>query len=123
VSISSSAGKVSRTEENGVISLNEHADSLDKLTKVKRVARVFRDLTPQLRDKRNRSLVHGPMCLDCHWLKLVGCRQFSMFQRLSFIKSKLLILSEYVNKTEKIGETLTNTNIYRESEALSDIFT
>jgi len=46
-----------------------------------------------------------------------------MFQRLSFIKSKLLILSEYVNKTEKIGETLTNTNSYRESEALSDIFT
>ena len=53
MSISSSAGKVSRTEENGVISLNEHADSLDKLTTVKRVARVFRDLTPQLRDKRN----------------------------------------------------------------------
>jgi len=63
------------------------------------------------------------MCLDCHGLKFVGCRQFSIFQGLSFRKSKLLILSEYVNKTEKIGETLTNTNIYRASEALSDIFT
>jgi len=29
-------------------------------------------------------------------------------------KSKLLILSEYVNKTEKIGVMRTNTNIYRE---------
>ena len=44
-------------EENGVISLNEHADSLEKVTTVKRDARVFRDLTPQLRDKRNRSLL------------------------------------------------------------------
>jgi len=33
------------TEENGVISLNEHADSLEKVTTAKRVARVFRDLT------------------------------------------------------------------------------
>ena len=38
-------------------------------------------------------------------------------------KSKLLIFSEYVNKTEKIGGTWTNTNSYRENEALSDIFT
>ena len=38
-------------------------------------------------------------------------------------KSKLLIFSEYVNKTEKIGETWTNTNSYRENDALSDIFT
>jgi len=38
-------------------------------------------------------------------------------------KSKLLILSEYVNKTEKIGGTWTNTNSYIENEALSDIFT
>ena len=38
----------------------------------------------QLRDKRNHSLVHGPMCLNCHWLKFVGCSQFSIFQRLSF---------------------------------------
>jgi len=30
-------------EENGVISLNDHADSLEKVTTVKRVARVFRD--------------------------------------------------------------------------------
>jgi len=37
-------------------------------------------------------------------------------------KSKLLILSEYVNKTEKIVEMRTNTNIYRENGALSDIF-
>jgi len=38
-------------------------------------------------------------------------------------KSKLLIFSEYVNKTEKIGGTWTNTNNYKENEALSDIFT
>ena len=48
VSISSSAGKVSRTEENGVISLNEHADSLGKVATVKRVARVFCDLAARL---------------------------------------------------------------------------
>jgi len=38
-------------------------------------------------------------------------------------KRKLLILSEYVNKTEKIGGTWTNTNSCRENEVLSDIFT
>ena len=37
-------------------------------------------------------------------------------------KSKLLILSEYVNKTEKIGGTWTNKNSYRENKVLSDIF-
>ena len=36
---------------------------------------------------------------------------------------KKLILSEYVNKTENIGGTLTNTKSYRENKALSDIFT
>ena len=36
-------------------------------------------------------------------------------------KSKLLILSEYVNKTEKIGGAWTNTNSYGKDEALSDI--
>jgi len=34
-------------------------------------------------------------------------------------KSKLLILSAYVNKTRE----WTNTNSYRKNEALSDIFT
>ena len=38
-------------------------------------------------------------------------------------KSMLLILSECVNKTEKIGGMWTNTNSYRENEALSDIVT
>jgi len=38
-------------------------------------------------------------------------------------KSKLLILSEHVNKAEKTGGTWTNTNSFRENEALSDIFT
>ena len=38
-------------------------------------------------------------------------------------KSKLFILSEYVNKTEKIGGMWTNMNSYRENEALPDIFT
>jgi len=38
-------------------------------------------------------------------------------------KSKLLILSEYVNKTEKVGGKWTNKNSYRENEALADIFT
>jgi len=37
-------------------------------------------------------------------------------------KSKLLILSKYVNKTEKIGGMWTNKNSYRENEALSNIF-
>jgi len=40
-----------------VIPMYEHADSLGEVTTVKRVVRVFRDLTPQLRDKINRSLV------------------------------------------------------------------
>ena len=47
------------TEENGVISLNEHADSMDKLTTVKLIARVFSDLTPQL-----LSLVINNNCLQ-----------------------------------------------------------
>jgi len=38
-------------------------------------------------------------------------------------KSKLLILSKYVNETEKTGGRWTNTNSGRENEALSDIFT
>jgi len=38
-------------------------------------------------------------------------------------KSKLLVLSEYVNKTEKIGGMWTKKNSYRENEVLSDIFT
>ena len=37
-------------------------------------------------------------------------------------KSKLLIFSEYANNTEKIGGTWTNTNNYRENEALSGIY-
>ena len=37
-------------------------------------------------------------------------------------KSKLLILSKYVNKTEKIGGMRTNTKSYRENEVLADIF-
>jgi len=38
-------------------------------------------------------------------------------------KSKLVILSECVNKTEKVGKMSTNTNSYGENKALSDIFT
>jgi len=38
-------------------------------------------------------------------------------------KSKLSILSEYVNKTEKIGGIWTKRKNYRENGALSDIFT
>jgi len=37
-------------------------------------------------------------------------------------KSKLLILSKYVNKTDKTGGKWTNKNSYRENGALSDIF-
>ena len=36
-------------------------------------------------------------------------------------KSKLSILSEYVDKTEKIGGMWINMNIYRENWALSHI--
>jgi len=35
-------------------------------------------------------------------------------------KNNLLILSEYVNKTEKIGGMWTNKNSYKENEVLSD---
>jgi len=38
-------------------------------------------------------------------------------------KSKLLVLSEHVNKTEKIRGMKDNTDIYRENGALRDIFT
>ena len=38
-------------------------------------------------------------------------------------KGKLLILREYVIKTEKIGGMWTNKNSYRDNEVLSDIFT
>jgi len=38
-------------------------------------------------------------------------------------KRKLFILSEYVNKIEKIGGRWRNMNSCREHEALSDIFT
>ena len=38
-------------------------------------------------------------------------------------KCKLLILSECVNKTDKIGGMWTNKNSYRENEVSSDIFT
>jgi len=43
------------------------------------------------------------------WVKKVSCW--------------VLIVSEYVNKTEKTGGTWTNKNSYRENEAVSDIFT
>jgi len=46
-----------------------------------------------------------------HWLQCTGWVK----------KSKLLILSECVNNTEKIGWTWTNMNSCRENEALSDI--
>jgi len=36
---------------------------------------------------------------------------------------KLLILSEYVNKTEKVGGTWRNMHGYRENEAFHNIFT
>jgi len=48
-------------------------------------------------------------------------KQLCSIQGLS--KSKLLLLSEYANETEKIGGAWANTNIYRENGALSDIFT
>jgi len=38
-------------------------------------------------------------------------------------ESKLLVLSEYVNKTEKIGGMRANVDSYGENEAMSDIFT
>jgi len=38
-------------------------------------------------------------------------------------KSKLLVLCQYINKTEKMGGFWTIANIYRENWALSDIFT
>jgi len=47
------------------------------------------------------------------------------FMALSIYRvgKKSLILSAYVDKTEDIGGTQTNTNSHRENEASSDIFT
>jgi len=56
--------------------------------------------------------VWSPVAVQCAALNLQGGVQ----------KTKLLMLREYVNKTEKMGGTWTNTNSYRENEALSDIF-
>ena len=56
--------------------------------------------------------VWSPVAVQCAALNLLGGVQ----------KTKLLMLREYVNKTEKMGGTWTNTNSYRENEALSDIF-
>jgi len=55
----------------------------------------------------------------------VYCQRRSFWTTLYRVgqKSKLLILSEYVSKTENIRGMWTNTNIYRENGALSDIFT
>jgi len=70
------------------------------------------------------SLVFGPPCM---WQKVLNESVISVIAMYSYVqggsKSKLLILSEYVNKTETIGGTWTNMNSYRENEALSDIFT
>jgi len=52
-----------------------------------------------------------------------GAIQMSFYLQSGSKQSKLLILSKYDNKTEKIGGTWTNTNSYRENEALCDIFT
>jgi len=50
----------------------------------------------------------------------IGCHLFCVYRVAQ--KSKLLILSKYVNKTEKIGGMRTNTKSYRENEVLADIF-
>jgi len=38
---------------------------------------------------------------------------------IGWVKKALLILSKYVNKTEKIGGMRRNTNSYRENEAFT----
>jgi len=45
-------------------------------------------------------------------------------QYIGWVKKQAVdFLSEYVNKTEKIGGMSTNKNSYRENEVLTDIFT
>jgi len=50
---------------------------------IKRVARTFRNFPTQVRRKTDRSVVHRPMCVNCHRLKLVSCRQFTVLLTLS----------------------------------------
>ena len=45
------------------------------------------------------------------------------YQTTGWVKKSKLIISEHVNKTEKIGRMWTNKNSCRENEVLSDIFT
>ena len=62
-----------------------------------------------------------PRTVHCVWsLVAVQCAALNLQGGVQ--KTKLLMLREYVNKTEKMGGTWTNTNSYRENEALSDIF-
>ena len=65
----------------------------------------------------------GIFLVAVYFINFISMNLFNMYTYRLVQKSKLLILSEYFNKTEKIGETWTNTNSYRENEALSDIFT
>ena len=65
----------------------------------------------------------GPVMLKPHLHRWVRDMTSSPPYTARVKKSKLRFLSKYVNKTEKIGGTWTNTNSYRENEALSDIFT
>jgi len=66
--------------------------------------------------KQNAAQIFWPLAMEMILLIIV-----SSFYRVGQ-KSKLLILSEYVNKTEKLGGTEQNTIGYGENEALSDIF-
>ena len=61
----------------------------------------------------------GLLCRRVVNTKFISCTAYTGWLN----KSKLLIFSEYVNKTVKIRGTWTNTKSYRENEALSDIFT
>ena len=63
--------------------------------------RVFQDLTALVRNKRNCNLVHRPVCFNCHWLKLVGCWQFSIFQRLSFSSLFGRLIDWWLSRTKQ----------------------
>jgi len=49
---------------------------------IKRVTRTFRNFATQVREKPDHSVVYRPMCLNCHRLKLVSCRQFTVLLTL-----------------------------------------
>jgi len=73
-----------------------------KVTTVKRVARVFRDLTPLLRDKRNRSLVHRPTVSQ---LPVAEIRRLQTVQHIFIIAVVIIGFTQTLRKKVKVAHT------------------